>query len=173
MATSIALVWAVLASPAYAIDLNLYDWTGDGYATFSIDEFGAMQGCGATGAIFNPLGAIPAPTGTPVSWISGPYSGDYSQANCSSQVYLFDEAGTWRQSLRNNGWPYHPSFSTSHLNAPSIYARATDVLETTADVFSDTTFSTKRRVTEFAVAGYPDLEVELEQTVCGAVLYQE
>jgi hypothetical protein len=179
-----------LSSLAIADDRMMYDTIGDGYATFRVDEYGSMWGCGdgvgfVGGTYFNPLvDDLTAPGGEPVEWLTGLFGEadnpglEYSQASCAAAVYVFDVRTRERQMLRDKRWAYHPEFDP-YVGNPAAAARPSDVLQNAEFLYTDDSFYSndgfgfQHRESQFALAGMPDVEVELEQTVCGSVLYQE
>ena len=107
---------ALLPASALATEVGLYSGTGDGYATFNVDEFGAIDGCYAGGVTFDPIGTE-----------------SEQQLDCQTFTYLFDQAGTTRQPLIDNFWP-------RETRCPNVYDSET-AADATLDVSADATWA--------------------------------
>ncbi|MFO0761545.1 MAG: thrombospondin type 3 repeat-containing protein [Byssovorax sp.] len=134
--------------PASALEVVLWSGSGDGFASFNVDEFGAIQGCGgpdAPGARFDPIGPFPE-----------------KNANCHTATYAMDPLSKRRQPL-DAAWPYFDLCGGDP---------ATEVTLGPANVMSDVVDGTKRRTTMFSLNSFPELTVSLTQLACGSRLTQ-
>jgi uncharacterized repeat protein (TIGR01451 family) len=125
---------------------TLYSNIGDGFAQFSVNEFGSFRGCGGPGLVFDPLGAF------------GP-----KQTDCYTSLYLSDTVGNRRTPIADNDWPYYNNCLPTGTEVPPTAA---------GNVTSDVTVGTHTRITQFTLPAFPELQVQLTQVVCGHKLVQ-
>jgi hypothetical protein len=171
-----------LLTPAEIGDIQLADWsgkcgspncsgpeelrvgTGDKSLGFYPDEAGALFGCNggsgnpaSNGVRFDPAGPLPE-----------------SNVNCSTMLYVFDQAGTRRQALSVHAVPHNSCACTGPVpeGGACFYeplCQAGDQAHLTCgDITSDTgTFyfspTLMRRTTTFTLPNFPGLVVKLVQ----------
>lgn len=135
---------------AWALDMELRSGTGDGFAGFTVDEYGATNGCGGpagTGIRFDPVGPYPE-----------------QNDNCYTVLYVLDPVGLRRQPLGNGSWPY---FGAVCGGDPT-----TELLMSDTDLLSESTQGTKKRTTTFTMPNFPGFVVNLVQLAVGGTLTQ-
>ncbi len=86
------------------------------------------------------------------------------QIDCQTFTYLFDQAGTTRQPLIDIFWPRESRCANAYDSEVP--------LDSTFDVSADATSGTTSRTTSFTLPEFPNLAVELRQSVCGSQLVQ-
>ncbi len=147
---TLAVASLLAARPAGAVDMELRSGTGDGFAGFTVDEYGATNGCGGpagTGIRFDPVGPYPE-----------------QNDNCYTVLYVLDPVNLRRQPLGNGSWPY---FGATCGGDPT-----TEFLMSDTDLLTETTQGTKKRTTTFTMPNFPGFVVSLEQLAIGATLTQ-
>ncbi|MES1245654.1 MAG: C25 family cysteine peptidase [Acidobacteriota bacterium] len=149
-------------TPPPAGALVLEAGTGDGFAAFNPDETGGIFSCGPgfgnsnlKGIRFDPAGPLPA-----------------ANFNCSTSLYIFDQAGARRQVLGVHAAPRNSCPCTPTPGGACFY----EPLCTPADVAhitcSDIAFDSgvitvggapRKRITDFSLPNFPGLTVHLVQ----------
>jgi len=147
IASVLSALALALVPVANATEVALYDDVADGYATFHVDEFGAIKGCAGGGIVFDPTGASGA-----------------TQTDCNTLLYMFDVANQVRQPVADNFW--------LRMNqCPGVYSGEA-IPSTANDVYADAVNGTQVRTSRFVLPEFPDLDIALRQTVCGSKLTQ-
>jgi hypothetical protein len=147
---ALCLAPLLAVGPARAGDMELRSGSGDGFAGFTVDEYGATNGCGGpagTGIRFDPVGPYPE-----------------QNDNCYTVLYVLDPVGLRRQPLGNGSWPY---FGATCGGDPT-----TELLMSDTDLLSESTQGTKKRTTTFTMPNFPGFVVNLVQLAVGGTLAQ-